>query len=745
MDYIRIKNATEHNLKNVSIDIPKNKLVAFTGVSGSGKTTMAYDIVFAEAQREYLDSLSTYSRISMPRFSKAKVESIEGLSPAVMINQEQLAKNPRSTVGTVTEIYTYLRLLFSRFGKPILNAADFSFNTPSGACEKCKGTGEEIGLSINRIIDVNKSLNEGAVKHRTWKVGGRLWNIINASNLFDMDKPVKFFSEEELNELLYSESKHFSNDSQGFIQNFSYEGIVPRILKRHNDSRGLESVSYDAKFFKTCKCSACGGSRVNEKARSVLYHGKSIVELSNMEIQDLLPFFEKIDQPLSEEIISYIVKNLKLLVTLGIGYLTLSRSVSTLSNGESQRIKLARQLGNSLSGLMYVLDEPTAGLHEKDKKRIVEALKLLTQKGNTVLVVEHDKAVISNADFIIDMGPKAGAQGGEIVYSGNYRNLLQNNSLTGMYFSNRMQIRKNNGYRSWDNAINLFADRNNLKDLNVKIPLNVMTCITGVSGSGKSSLMAALVDQAERVTVIDQSPVGASPRSNPATYTKAFDEIRKVFAESAQLSPALFAFNSTGACEKCKGLGYETINMHFLGDVKRICEECKGKRYKAETLQYKYRGKTIADVLNMTIDEAKEFFDNREIVKRLDLLSNVGLGYLQLGQSMDTLSGGEVQRVKLASGLSKSGEIYVLDEPTRGLHIADVDMLVTVMDELVNQGNTLVVVEHNLEIIKNSDWIVDLGPEGGEKGGYIVAEGTPEEIMKCSKSYTGKYLAVMDE
>lgn len=743
MDYIRIKSATEHNLKNVSIDIPKNKLVVFTGVSGSGKTTIAYDIVFAEAQREYLDSLSTYSRISMPRFSKAKVETIEGLSPAIMINQQQLAKNPRSTVGTVTEIYTYLRLLFSRFGKPILNAGDFSFNTPSGACENCKGTGEEIGLNINRIIDLNKSLNEGAIKHRTWKVGGRLWNIISASHLFDMDKPVKFFSEEELNELLYSESKHFSNDSQGFIQNFSYEGIVPRILKRHNDSRGLEGVSYDAKFFTTCKCSVCGGSRVNEKARSVRYHGKSIVELSNMEIQDLLPFFEKIDEPLSEEIVSYIIKNLRLLVKLGIGYLTLGRSVSTLSNGESQRIKLARQLGNSLSGLMYVLDEPTAGLHEKDKQQIIEALKLLTQKGNTVLVVEHDKSVIANADFIIDIGPKAGSQGGEIVYSGNYCCLLQNNSLTGMYFSNRTQIKKKSGYRSWDNAIPLFADRNNLKDLTVNIPLNVMTCITGVSGSGKSSLMDALVDQVEKATVIDQSPVGTSPRSNPATYTKAFDEIRKVFAESAELSPALFAFNSAGACEKCKGLGYETINMHFLGDVKRVCEECKGKRYKAETLRYQYKGKTIADVLDMTVEEAKEFFHNREIMKRLDLLSNVGLGYLQLGQSMDTLSGGEVQRVKLASGLSKSGEIYVLDEPTRGLHIADVDKLLDVMNQLVDRGNTLVVVEHNLEVIKNADWIVDLGLEGGEKGGYIVAEGTPEAIMKCGKSYTGKYLAEM--
>lgn len=744
MEYIKIKNATEHNLKKISLDIPKNKLVAFTGVSGSGKTTIAYDIVFAEAQREYLDSLNTYSRISMPKFSKAKVESIEGLSPAIMINQDQLAKNPRSTVGTVTEIYSYLRLLFSRFGYPILNASDFSFNTPSGACEKCKGTGEEIGLNLNKIIDFNKSLNEGAIKHRTWKVGGRLWNIISASNLFDMDKPVKCFSEEELNELLYSKAKTFSNDSQGFIQNFSYEGIVPRILKRHNDSRGLEGASYDAKFFTTCKCSVCEGSRVNGKARSVQYKGKSIVELSNMEIHELLLFFEKIDDVLSEEIVSFLIKNLRILVELGVGYLTLSRSVSTLSNGESQRIKLARQLGNSLSGLVYVLDEPTAGLHERDKKQIIKALKMLVQKGNTVLVVEHDKSVISNSDYIIDVGPKAGFQGGEIVYCGDYANLLRNDSLTGKFFSNRMRIMKSGGYRSWKNAFSVFADKNNLKNLSVKIPRNIMTCITGVSGSGKSSLIDVFVEQVSNVMVIDQSPVGTSPRSNPATYTKAFDEIRKVFAQNVGLSPSQFAFNSEGACEKCKGLGYETINMHFLGDVRKICDECKGKRYKEEILQYKYKGKTIADVLNMTVDEAKIFFDNREIIKRLELLSNVGLGYLQLGQSMDTLSGGEVQRVKLASGLSKSGEIYVLDEPTRGLHIADVDMLINVMNKLVNKGNTLVVVEHNLEIIKNADWIIDLGPEGGEKGGYIVAEGTPEDIVKCEKSFTGKYLAEID-
>lgn len=743
MEKIRIVNANEHNLKNVTLEIPKNRLVAFTGVSGSGKSTIVYDVIFCEAQREYLESLSTYARMSMPRFSKPNVEEISGLSPAIVINQEPLARNPRSTVGTVTEVYTYLRLLYSRFGLPILNAGDFSFNTPSGACQRCNGTGEELGINLNRLLDQNKSLNEGAICHRTWKVGGRLWNIIKASNLFDMDKKIGDYTDEELDTLLYSDARQYFNNALGFVQNFSYEGIISRIMKRHNDGRGLEGVSYDANFFIPTVCKECRGARVNEKARSVMFHGKSIVDLTTMEIQDLLPYIKSIQEPSAQDIIGYIIKILKFLVDIGVGYLTLSRSVATLSNGESQRIKLARQLGNSLTDLIYILDEPTAGLHAKDKEHIVHALKKLAQKPNTVLVVEHDNNVIKNADYVIDIGPGAGMQGGKVVFEGTYQDLIKSNSLTGQYFSKRKKIARKELPKEGIEFMNFFANRNNLKDINVKIPKNVLTCITGVSGSGKSSLIEAFLERFDDVIVVDQSPIGSTPRSNPATYTKAFDDIRKEFAESSGESPSLFAFNSAGACEKCKGLGYEMINMHFLGDVKRVCEDCRGKRYREAVLSYKYKNRNISEVLDMTISEAEEFFNNVNIREKLNLLSSVGLGYLFLGQSLDTLSGGEAQRVKLASGLSKKGQVYVLDEPTRGLHMADVAQLLSLINRLVKRGNTIIVVEHNLELIKNADWIIDLGPEGGKNGGCIITEGTPETIMNCERSYTGKFLKML--
>lgn len=571
-------------------------------------------------------------------------------------------------------------------------------------------------------------------------MGGRLWNIIHASNLFDMDKPVKDFSEEELDTLLYSESRQYYNHALGFVQNFSFEGIITRIMKRHNDGRGLEGVSYDANFFLPGICGECKGARVNERARSVIYNGKSIIDLVTMEIQDLLPYMRSIQDPIAQEITGYIIKILELLVNIGVGYLSLSRSVATLSNGESQRIKLARQLGNSLTDLIYILDEPTAGLHAKDKEHITNALKDLSHKPNSVLIVEHDKNVISSVDHIIDIGSKAGTQGGRVVFEGNYDELINSDSITGQYISKRKRIARNDKPRVADQFMEVYANHNNLKGITVRIRKNVLTCITGVSGSGKSSLIEVVLDQFDDMIVIDQSPIGSTPRSNPATYTKAFDDIRKVFADATGQSPSKFAFNSAGACEKCKGLGYEVINMRFLGDVKKICEECNGKRYNKEVLEYRYKQKSIAEVLGLTIEEAELFFDNPSIKNKLNLLTSVGLGYLLLGQSLDTLSGGEAQRVKLASGLSKKGQIYILDEPTRGLHMADIDLLLTLINRLVENGNTIIVVEHNLDIIKNADWIIDLGPEGGKNGGNIIAAGTPGEIIECKHSYTGKYL-----
>lgn len=737
---IKIKNAYEHNLKNISITIPRNKLVVFTGVSGSGKSTVVYDIIFSEAQRQYFDSLSTYARMSLPRFSKSKIESIDGLSPAVVIDQHPLARNPRSTVGTVTEIYTYLRLLFSRLGRPVLNAGDFSFNTPSGACQSCKGTGEELKVNISKLIDKNKSLNQGAIKHRTWKVSGRLWNIIASTNIFDMDKPLKHFDNDELDTLLYSESKQYYNRALGFVQNFSFEGIVTRIMKHHGDGRGLVGVSYDGTFFQQGVCNECKGARVNAKARSVSLNGKSIVDLVTMEIQDLLPYIKTIKNPIVDEIVRYISRSLELLINLGVGYLSLCRSVTTLSNGESQRVKIGRQLGNSLTELIYVLDEPTAGLHARDIDYISNALRYLTEKPNTVFVVEHDKSVIMKADQIIELGPGAGIHGGSVVFQGSYKDILNCGSITGQYLSGEEAISRKSKVRIPNEFFEIVANRNNLKNLTVKIPTNVLVCVTGVSGSGKSSLIDSIIDQSEKIVLIDQSPIGSSPRSNPATYTGTFDDIRNEVADATLQNPSIFAFNSIGACANCKGLGYIIINMHFLGDVKTICDECGGTRYSKDVLSFKYKGIDISDILNLTIEEAQEFFENPNIKSKLGILSSVGLGYLLLGQSFDTLSGGEAQRVKLANGLSKKGQMYILDEPTRGLHMADVNQLLQLLDRLVKNGNTIIVVEHNLDVIKNSDWIIDLGPEGGKNGGKIIAEGSPSKIMNCQSSHTGKYL-----
>lgn len=740
MKNIILKGAKEHNLKNIDLKIPKNQFVVFTGISGSGKSSIVFDIIFSEAQRQYLDSLSSYARMSMPKFSKAEIEQIEGLSPAILINQDQLARNPRSTVGTVTEVYTYLRLLFSRLGQPILDSGDFSFNTPSGACPNCNGTGKELVLNFNRLIDKSKSLNEGAIEHRTWKVGGRLFNIIKATDLFDMNKPLYQFTEEEKNILLYSKSQQFNNDAVGFIQKFSFEGIVTRIINRHSDGRGLMGVSYDSKFFMQSDCLECRGSRINEKARSVTYDNKTIVDLVTMEIYDLLDYIKQIEDPLAIEIKEYIVHKLEMLINIGVGYLSLSRSVASLSNGESQRIKLGKQLGNSLTDMIYILDEPTAGLHARDKSFIIQALENLVKKENSVIVVEHDKDVITCADYVIDVGPGAGVNGGEVTFEGSYKNLLESNSLTGEYMSNRKNVECKEKLRHPQKFISFVANHNNLKNLHVNIPEKVLTCITGVSGSGKSSIIDVLLNKYDDIVVINQSPIGSSPRSNSATYTKVFDDIRKLFAEVSGQSPSKFAFNSEGACHQCKGLGYENINMHFLGNIKKVCEVCNGQRYSDEILNYKYKDKNISDVLNMTISEAKNFFDNKNINNKLNTLSSVGLDYLLLGQSLDSLSGGEAQRVKLASGLSKKGETYVLDEPTRGLHMSDVNQLLSLINKLVNAGNTIIVVEHNLDFIKNADWVIDLGPEGGKSGGNIIAEGCPEKIVENKYSYTGKYL-----
>jgi len=747
---IKIIGAKEHNLKNVSFEIPRNKLTSIVGISGSGKSTIAFDIIFSEGQRQYLESSSTYASRFLQRTGRADIDGIEGLSSTIMIEQRQLGNNPRSTVGTTTELYTYLRLLFSRVGSKKLSAGHFSFNNPKGACKKCKGLGVEYNIDPHAILDFDKSLNDGASKLSNYKPGARYFNIINTSGKLNMDKPIKDYSEEELDFLLYSPRVVLSNKDQGFIQTFSHEGIIKRLIGRAKDLRGQSERKKKAEgnFWITYPCSECNGTRVNKEALAVKINNKNIGDFAQLPINSLIKEIKKVDGPLAQPIIERMLKLLQSLIDIGIGYVSLNRSVNTLSGGEAQRIKLARELGSDLIETIYILDEPTIGLHPKDVDKIIKSLKQLRDSQNTVIVVEHDPAVISISDYILEVGPGAGRFGGEIIASGKLDDIIKNQrSITGPFLNNRKsissrkQMRKPNGFLEIKKA-----SLNNLKNIDVKIPTGVLTIMTGVSGAGKSSLSEVFVKQYyNKVTSIDQKPVGASPRGNSATYTRAFDLIRDIFAKENDVSKAFFSSNSKGGCPDCNGLGYEKIDMHFLGDVKIACETCKGKKYLPEVLEYKVNNKNIYQVLEMTVEEAVGFFDNKELDKKLSMLMDVGLDYLQLGQPLNTLSGGEAQRVKLAKELNKKGEFYVLDEPTKGLHLADIEKLLLLLNKLVDKGNSVLVIEHNLDIIKNADWIIDLGPDGGERGGQLVAEGTPEDIIRIKESYTGQYLNKVDK
>lgn len=742
---IKILGLKEHNLKNIDIQIKRNILTVFTGVSGSGKSTIAIDTIAAEGQRQYLESLSTYARQFLSKMKRPDADEIIGISPTIIIDQRPIGMNPRSTVGTVTEIYTLLRLLYSRMGTPTLSAGHFSFNRPIGACEKCRGLGVEYTVDPDDIIDWNKSLEEGAVHHSLFKPNSRYFNIIKAINFVDINKPIKNYTNDELNFLLYSEKKSFRNDSQGFIQSYSHQGVIPRLISRNSDLRGLSETSKkkDSQILSTKDCSECNGSRLNKKALSVMVNGKPISYLVNMQITELYQFIQTVESNRVKALVDSIAPLLKNMIDLRIGYLSLNRSVSTLSKGEAQRVKLSRQIGSSLSEIIYVLDEPTAGLHPRDINDLILILKKLRDKKNTVIVVEHDLEVIRNADEIIDIGPYAGVNGGELMGQGSAEDIVKSErSITGKYLKGEMGIPKKNEYRKPKGFIRIErANKFNLKNICVDIPLGVFCCITGVSGSGKSTLINEyIVKRVPNLVLIDESPIGKTPRSNPATYVGVFDLIRNKFAKETGQNESLFSFNGDGKCETCGGLGYENVDMHFLAEVQMLCEDCQGRHYNNKALSYFYKGKNIFDVLEMTISEAVEFFDDIDIKKKLKMLEGVGLGYIKLGQPVNTLSGGETQRVKLASRLSSKGDFYVLDEPTSGLHIDDINRLLVILNKLVDNNNTVLVVEHNLDVIKNADWIIDLGPEGGSKGGEIIATGSPKAVADCLNSYTGQYL-----
>ncbi len=932
-DFLVVKGARENNLKDVEVTIPRDKLVVFTGLSGSGKSTLAFETIYAEGQRRYVESLSSYARMFLGQMEKPDVDYIEGLSPAISIDQKSTSHNPRSTVGTVTEIYDYFRLLFARIGVPhcpicgkeivrqtvdqisdkvlsldegkkiLVNApvvrgkkgefaknfesykksgfarvevdgivydlsedifldknkkhnvsvvvdrlvvkegvekrlsdsletaiklADglveievvgdgktlystkyscsdcgvsieeieprlFSFNNPFGACPECHGLGFKNEINEALVVkDYNKTLREGAMTVSGWNLdSGKMtqmyFNSLSKHYGFSLDVPVKDLPQEVVNMLLYGNNgekilmeygtKTFSGSYYG-----AWEGIIPNLKRRYNETTSDYTKSEIEKYMTVEPCHVCNGKRLKKEALSVTVGEKNIAELTDLSIVHLYDFIDKLELNhtqtlIAKPILKEIKARLNFLIDVGLGYLTLSRNASTLSGGEAQRIRLATQIGSGLTGVLYILDEPSIGLHQRDNEKLLKTLKHLRDLGNTLIVVEHDEDTMRSADFIVDIGPKAGVHGGEVVATGSVEDIMNEpRSITGDYLSGRRKIEVPKNRKEPDGRwLKVYgASQNNLKNLDVKIPVGLITSVTGVSGSGKSSLVNEIIypylannlnkakvrqgkfdkieglEHFDKIIAIDQSPIGRTPRSNPATYTGVFSPIRELFAQSTDAKErgykaGRFSFNvSGGRCEHCEGDGIIKIEMHFLPDMYVPCEVCKGKRYNRETLQVKYKGKNISDVLEMTVDEACEFFKPiNSIYNKIKTLQDVGLGYIKLGQSSTTLSGGEAQRVKLATELSKRATgktLYVLDEPTTGLHSYDVQKLCGVLTRLQEAGNTVLIIEHNLDVIKLSDYIIDLGPEGGDGGGTLVAEGTPEQVALVENSYTGNFL-----
>ena len=819
---IIIKGAREHNLKNVSLEIPRNKMIVFTGLSGSGKTSLAFDTIFAEGQRRYIESLSSYARQFLGGMSKPDVDEIEGLSPAISINQKAHSSNPRSTVATITEIYDYLRVLFARIGKPfcvdcgieIEKVTDDEIFKRTKTMIPPKGEliilspvvrgrkGEyyqmlqdlyELGFSSVRIDGKEKSLKtkillKKEIKHNIDIVIDKInYSKINDDFDFRLSEAIETAIDmsDGLCTIIFpnNEEKIFSTQYSCPQCGFSFPEIEPRLFSFNSpygycsacNGLGVENI------YSSIPCSVCGGKRLNQNALSIKVGGKNIWEVTDMTIDKALDFFNNLkiskkEKEIADIILKEIINRLQFLIDVGLHYIKLNRKSGTLSGGEAQRIRLASQVGTKLVGALYVLDEPTIGLHQRDNELLVNTLRNLCDIGNTIIVVEHDENTILASDWIVDFGPGAGKNGGQIMYCGEVKELLKNNkskSLTGKYLRREEVIDIPQRRKVDSRYLKVIgASENNLKNINVNIPLGKLVCLTGVSGSGKSTLMNNVIydyitgklnhfkrdikvkeikniEYIDRIIKMDQSMIGKSPRSNPATYTKAYDEIRNLFAMTPEArmkgyKPGRFSFNvSGGRCENCQGRGTMEIEMHFLPNVEVVCDSCKGKRFNKETLAVHYKGKNIAEVLEMTIEEAEKFFRDIPLINdKLKVLSDVGLGYLTLGQSATTLSGGESQRIKLSRELSKRSKgktLYLLDEPTTGLHYEDIKKLILVLQKLVNMGNTVMVIEHNLDFIKCADWIIDLGEDGGDKGGKIVGEGTPEEIARLS-SWTGFYL-----
>src|SRR6266511_2248819 len=763
---IEVRGARENNLRDISLDIPKRRLTVFTGVSGSGKSSLVFNTIAAESQRLINETYSAFVQGFMTTLARPDVDSLEGLTTAIIVDQERMGANARSTVGTVTDTNTLLRILFSRRGQPHIGGPQaFSFNIPSvrgagaitiergdgqttsrsfsvagGMCPRCEGMGSANDIDLTQLYDETKSLAEGAIKVPGYTADGWSTRMFSESGFFDPDKPIRDYSETELHDFLHKEPVKVRINGI----NLTHEGLVPKIqksmLSKDVDTLQPHIRAFVERAVRFTACPECGGTRLNEAARSSRIQGLNIADACAMQISDLADWVRGLDEPSVAPLLATLGDTLDSFVAIGLGYLSLDRPSGTLSGGEAQRTRMIRHVGSALTDVSYLFDEPTIGLHAHDVERMNSLLRRLRDKGNTVLVVEHDPEVMRVADHVVDMGPGAGSHGGTIVYEGSIDGLVGSRTTTGRYLDVRQELRPEPRVPHGSIPIRN-ARLHNLRDVSVDVPLGVLVAVTGVAGSGKSSLIHGCLPQTDpSVTVIDQSAIRGSRRSNPATYTSILDPIRTAFAKANGVKPALFSANSEGACPNCNGLGKTYTSLGFMAEVVSLCEVCEGRRYTDDVLEYGLRGRNIVEVLAMQVEEARDFFIERPVRVMLDRLADVGLGYISLGQELDTLSGGERQRLKLAIKMSGDTEVYVLDEPTTGLHMQDVDNLIGLLDRLVELGRTVIVIEHNLDVVARADWVIDLGPGAGHDGGRVIFEGPPSALVRADGSLTGEHL-----
>jgi len=750
-DFIRIVGARENNLRNVSLDILKHKITIFTGVSGSGKSSIVFDTIAQEAGRQLNETFTSFTRLFMPRYSQPAADSIEGLATAVTIDQKRLGGTARSTLGTITDINPLFRVLFSRYSTPSIGYANaFSFNDPLGMCPQCEGIGKVLTLDLEAALDQGKSLNEGAILLPGYKPGSWFWKFVVNNGGFNPDKKISDYSEEEYQRLVYAEAEKVKVNVGDGEMNTTYEGLVPTFVRKNIKTEYEKSeatVKKMEQFTKSELCPMCQGKRFSPRTLEATIDGYNIYDLTSMQLTDLLAVLDGLDGDLADNpLAKSIALRVQNLIDIGLDYVTLDRETATLSGGESQRVKMVKHLSSSLTGLCYIFDEPSIGLHARDVHRLNELLIKLRDKGNTVLVVEHDPDVMKIADYIVDMGPHAGSHGGQIVFEGSFEDLQKADTLTARFLNQGGNI-KIDPRPAKDFIKSTASSLHNLKDTSLSVPQGLLTVVTGVAGSGKSTLVSDVFAlQHPDAVCIDQRALAANARSNSATFTGIMDRIRKLFADENDVSAALFSYNSEGACSMCKGTGSIEINLSFMDTISQTCPECNGKRYKKEVLDYYYKGSkegkgvNIVDVMDMTVADALDFFEDKSIKSKLKGIHDVGLAYMTLGQPLSTLSGGECQRLKLAKELRKKGGTYILDEPTTGLHMSDTQVIIDNLNQLVDHGNTVIVIEHNFDIIRNADWIVDMGPDGGVRGGQVLYSGPPAGLKNCKESITAKYL-----